>query len=221
MRWLNRDPLEEEGGLNLYAFCGNFAIGAYDETGLFTIHIHTDGVGHVGISNKAGTTFDYGRYHGKYKLGFLGKFDQSGPNMLIKGKGLDGPHPYTRYRFSVCPKVDDMVTKVLDEKFASGLKYLPAEIIAKYDKKPGAIPGNMRYMGSDWTANNNCMTFTFSILASAAGRLGKDKSCTQAERQQAMAMASLAFLSCWHVTPSHIKATLSSFAKQKNWITEE
>ena len=22
-RWLNRDPIEEDGGLNLYAFCGN------------------------------------------------------------------------------------------------------------------------------------------------------------------------------------------------------
>lgn len=105
MRWLNRDPLEEEGGLNLYEFCGNVALVSYDKHGLFTIHIHTDGVGHVGISNKSGTTFDYGRYHGKYKTGFFGKFDQSGPNILIKGKGLDGPHSYTRYRFSVCPRV--------------------------------------------------------------------------------------------------------------------
>jgi RHS repeat-associated protein len=24
MRWLNRDPIEEDGGINLYAFCGNF-----------------------------------------------------------------------------------------------------------------------------------------------------------------------------------------------------
>jgi RHS repeat-associated protein len=26
MRWLNRDPIEEEGGLNLYGFCGNNTI---------------------------------------------------------------------------------------------------------------------------------------------------------------------------------------------------
>ena len=83
MRWLTRDPIEEDGGVNLYAFCGNYASGLYDGLGLFTIHIHTDELGHVGISNKAGTTFDYGRYHGKYKIGFLDKFNHSGPNTLL------------------------------------------------------------------------------------------------------------------------------------------
>ena len=34
MRWLNRDPLEEEGGLNLYAFCDNDVIHSYDLLGL-------------------------------------------------------------------------------------------------------------------------------------------------------------------------------------------
>ena len=34
MRWLSRDPLEEEGGLNLYAFCGNAAIYHTDPYGL-------------------------------------------------------------------------------------------------------------------------------------------------------------------------------------------
>ncbi len=33
-RWLSRDPLEDEGGLNLYAFLGNQSIGAYDSLGL-------------------------------------------------------------------------------------------------------------------------------------------------------------------------------------------
>ena len=32
-RWLNRDPIEEEGGLNLYAFCGNDAVGRFDRLG--------------------------------------------------------------------------------------------------------------------------------------------------------------------------------------------
>ena len=34
MRWLSRDPLEEEGGLNLYAFCGNAAVDRFDPHGL-------------------------------------------------------------------------------------------------------------------------------------------------------------------------------------------
>ncbi len=33
MRWLNRDPIEEEGGLNLYGFCGNGAVCRYDAKG--------------------------------------------------------------------------------------------------------------------------------------------------------------------------------------------
>lgn len=33
MRWLNRDPIEEDGGLNLYAFCGNNALCFIDPFG--------------------------------------------------------------------------------------------------------------------------------------------------------------------------------------------
>ena len=33
-RWLNRDPIEEEGGLNLYAFCGNDGVNRWDVLGL-------------------------------------------------------------------------------------------------------------------------------------------------------------------------------------------
>ena len=35
-RWLNRDPIEEDGGENLYAFCGNDPIGNMDFYGLLT-----------------------------------------------------------------------------------------------------------------------------------------------------------------------------------------
>lgn len=34
-RWLTRDPLEEEGGVNLYAFCANDAVNSFDSLGLF------------------------------------------------------------------------------------------------------------------------------------------------------------------------------------------
>jgi RHS repeat-associated protein len=33
-RWLNRDPIEEKGGLNLYAFCGNDGVNGWDLLGL-------------------------------------------------------------------------------------------------------------------------------------------------------------------------------------------
>ena len=35
-RWLNRDPIEEDGGVNLYAFCGNSSVSFFDIFGLRT-----------------------------------------------------------------------------------------------------------------------------------------------------------------------------------------
>jgi RHS repeat-associated protein len=32
-RWINRDPIEEEGGLNLYGFCGNNSLNCFDYLG--------------------------------------------------------------------------------------------------------------------------------------------------------------------------------------------
>ena len=37
-RWLGRDPIEEKGGLNLYAFCRNNAVNAYDALGQYEIN---------------------------------------------------------------------------------------------------------------------------------------------------------------------------------------
>ena len=34
-RWLTRDPIEEEGGVNLYGFCGNNSISSFDRLGCY------------------------------------------------------------------------------------------------------------------------------------------------------------------------------------------
>ena len=65
------------------------------------------------------------------------------------------------------------------------------------------------------------MTFFFIVVATAAGKVGQDNKASQLERRQAMAMASLSFLACWRLSPSRIKAMLSNFANNNNWITEE
>ncbi|MBR4171119.1 MAG: RHS repeat-associated core domain-containing protein [Kiritimatiellae bacterium] len=36
-RWMSRDPIEENGGLNLYAICGNDAVNGVDPQGMFTV----------------------------------------------------------------------------------------------------------------------------------------------------------------------------------------
>ena len=42
MRWLNRDPIEEEGGVNLYAFCGNDPVKQFDAIGEKVAQPHID-----------------------------------------------------------------------------------------------------------------------------------------------------------------------------------
>ena len=45
MRWINRDPIEEEGGENLYAMCGNNAILKVDRLGMADSTVYVEGVG--------------------------------------------------------------------------------------------------------------------------------------------------------------------------------
>ena len=40
-RWLTRDPIEEDGGLNLYAYCGNNSISNVDPYGLVLLKVLT------------------------------------------------------------------------------------------------------------------------------------------------------------------------------------
>jgi RHS repeat-associated protein len=48
-RWLNRDPIEEDGGLNLYAFCGNDIINQIDAFGekILKLEILHDGAANI------------------------------------------------------------------------------------------------------------------------------------------------------------------------------
>ena len=46
-RWLTRDPIEEQGGLNLYAFCGNNGACNYDGLGMFPLMLDYFQMGHV------------------------------------------------------------------------------------------------------------------------------------------------------------------------------
>ena len=41
-RWLNRDPIEERGGVNLYGFMGNDGVGGVDVLGLADIQVDAD-----------------------------------------------------------------------------------------------------------------------------------------------------------------------------------
>jgi len=43
-RWINRDPIEYDGGLNLYGYCGDRPVGGLDPSGLFQFNIGLGGL---------------------------------------------------------------------------------------------------------------------------------------------------------------------------------
>jgi RHS repeat-associated protein len=56
-RFINKDPIEEQGGLNLYGFCGNNGVNRWDYLGMVDDYMRTRADG--------STYFDYGGYiHG-------------------------------------------------------------------------------------------------------------------------------------------------------------
>ncbi|MBN2235876.1 MAG: RHS repeat-associated core domain-containing protein [Opitutales bacterium] len=51
-RWLNRDPIEESGGFNLYGFVGNDAVNRWDLWGMDFIAVGTRPVGGLGWTGR-------------------------------------------------------------------------------------------------------------------------------------------------------------------------
>jgi RHS repeat-associated protein len=53
-RWINRDPIEENGGLNLYGFVGNDGVNRADHLGLLDVNIFPKDEGICKYGDKAG-----------------------------------------------------------------------------------------------------------------------------------------------------------------------
>jgi len=75
MRCISRDPIEEEGGLNLYAYVGNNAINAIDSLGLVDDKFVPD------VSKHGGPHADWYR-NGKN----MGRYRPDGSGIPFKGK---------------------------------------------------------------------------------------------------------------------------------------
>ena len=127
-------------------------------------------------------------------------------------------HDYFVFSFSVCPSLDKKITKALEAKFNSGKSLWPREIIEKFKRPLPALKSNERYMGSDWTINNNCMTFTFSTIVDTAKLVSEDINSTKLERTQAKVLVWLSFDACFATTPGKIKTQLENAARKYDWI---
>jgi RHS repeat-associated protein len=91
-RFINRDPSEEAGGLNLYAFCGNRAGNAFDTLGLDPI-------------TTTGQSSDYWEAYNEqmkaYNQALQSQYDGSG------GSGSWGRTGYTGFLYNAIPGSDD------------------------------------------------------------------------------------------------------------------
>jgi hypothetical protein len=58
-RWINRDPIGEKGGANLYAFVGNSPVGEIDFIGLLRATVHSIEYRGHGSAEKNGTFWQY------------------------------------------------------------------------------------------------------------------------------------------------------------------
>lgn len=116
MRWLNRDPIEEEGGVNLYEFCGNATPYRFDKLGkniyVYTgnnsgrwlnDHLHQAVVvdkwssmgGRAKIIGKVGFSFGYNGHWGFFapKLSWLGFSSLTLPGYWMVGEIYEIDNP--------------------------------------------------------------------------------------------------------------------------------
>jgi len=143
MRWLNRDPIGEEGGLNLYAFCDNKSIDAFDSLGLTAVRIN------VGTESK-----DSGRGwlnfikidvivveppEGGGKLNFIQLKKSATSDWQLDIQGTPGPYYY---------KLSEVKNYTRKDKAGK-------EIIALYDA-PGGQLDNVDYFTAVVEVNRSC-----------------------------------------------------------------
>ena len=84
MRWLNRDPIEESGGLNLYGFCSDNPICNIDSYGLTVIvHMNPTPSRQDNIKNKAGQILNV---RGMTRV--LGNVKFSCNKCILRAKGI-------------------------------------------------------------------------------------------------------------------------------------
>lgn len=172
-RFITADSVYDTGpqGLNRYSYALNNPLLYRDPTGHFSVYVHTEGAGHVGVQvyekdydseigyssefqrNEQGDlikNYDFGRYHGTY-AGWNIRF-YSGPNILKVSSGepyVLKKHGGTLYRISVSQQLDHLVAHKFKDVFEKGLSQIPATLKEKMkSQKPLSL--HERYMQSDW-----------------------------------------------------------------------
>ena len=110
-RWLSRDPIGEDGGINLYGYVFNDPIGLVDQLGLdVTVGLYegASGFGHIGVAVNSGTT-----------CGFYPK--QTGVGVLL---GKDTPGAWGQ---DTAKQIKNVTIKTTPDQDAAVQKHLDAQ----------------------------------------------------------------------------------------------
>jgi len=134
-RWLGRDPLGEQGGLNLYGFCHNFCFNAYDRDGKDYAVIKVEGV--CGVQHRvvigddgSGNSYSFEMYpnvksfwenyrrfsgEGVIKSSFLRRAMEN----WISGVGIIG----VEHRVKTTPEQDELLAEAAQRLDSTGFWY--------------------------------------------------------------------------------------------------
>ncbi len=142
-RWLNRDPIEEEGGLNLYGFVGNDPVNAYDLLGQMIIwgkyvlsnpyvknnlrQLNTAIVA-LGLSDSSFTLRVTGGDRYKDQCGDI---RSSTNGQIVSGSSKTSPHLISRGARAVDLVVSGVSNKIFD-KALKRTRFLPANTLRNY-----------------------------------------------------------------------------------------
>lgn len=94
--------------------------------------------------------------------------------------------------------------------------------LTKFKTPPSALSNTERYMESDWSlSSDNCMTFTFSVVVSAVGKVASDPNATQREKDEAKVLLGLAWGAVFAPTPTSVESMLENAGKKHSWIEKK
>jgi RHS repeat-associated protein len=224
-RFVTPDPVKDGAfntqGWNRYSYVLNNPIIYKDPTGLFEIHAHDEGTGHVGAS-VLGKSYDFGRYKGKYNGALY-----TGPNVVKMGnKNTQKAYMQEKegavYKFDVSTELDKIVDKKFASKMAEYEKQFPDDVKKKMPKGSQTLSPNERYAKSDWGFTGpNCVTFTEDTLREAMSDVIKNSKNKKLVEEAIRVNKALDKVFDYTNTPGGVKSNLEELAKEKNLVKIE
>jgi RHS repeat-associated protein len=181
-RWLNRDSIGENGGVNLYGFVGNEPLNAFDLFGLYEVYLTFDDGPDYGTDDilnnlkaekvKASFYVNLTRIHDKKRWG-AGRTNWNRNQLArIRNEGhLLANHSYSHEYWYDEPKrmVSDMALNV--QVAQEGLGDLYSDSFEQYGRLPGSNTWRTEDISRDVMTRNNSTKDTADLLSSSGYKL--------------------------------------------------